>query len=286
MNSSKGFISLTLASFLYATWGVLSRILGVSFPFFFQLWTRYALVCGVVLVILLFSNGWKSIRVKDYKWFLLRSIAGILSISTIYIAFNNITIGTAYLLSYVGLIGGGFVIGKVLFHEKFTKLKFLSLGLALLGLVFIFSFNFSGGKIIFMSIAAVNGIVYSLWNSISKKVSNYSVSQVVFVDYFIAFLITLCCSLLVKEQFQAPTIDKGWIAQGIFAISMLLSSQLIAYGFRYIEVQWGNILMLSEILFAVVLAYLFFNESLSIQIIIGGVAIVCAMLIPNVIQRK
>ncbi len=202
--------------------------------------------------------------------------------TTIFIAFNKIAIGTAYFLFYAGSVFTGYVLGRIFFNEKLTSLKAASLLIGLIGLILIYSIGFESNKVWFYILANIAGIGSAIWNVFSKKISQkYSTSQIVFVDSFLIAILSLFFSLLVKEKFIFPAFTVPWISNILFALSSLITSYLIVYGFKYVEASLGSMILLLEVLFGIFFSYLFFHETVSFGALFGGGLVILAILLPN-----
>ncbi|OGK38641.1 hypothetical protein A3F34_01595 [Candidatus Roizmanbacteria bacterium RIFCSPHIGHO2_12_FULL_44_10] len=269
--SSKGTIALLFAAFMYGTWGVLSRFLGQNFDLFFQMWTRYLFLSVMLFIIMVARGSWKTIGKDNMRWFFIRIGAGFITVLTIYLAFNNIAIGISYFGSYTGTLVGGYVIGSLFLGEKITKIKLTSLIFSLLGVYIIYSFNPVQINFYYFVLALLSGFAYATWYSTSKKLSDkYSNIQLVFIDFTAGFFLAFLLSALLKEQWIVPSLTLPWLVNFVFALTSVSSGILLIYGFKYISIQVGSMILLTEILFGIVLGYLFFSEAVTMSTFLGG----------------
>jgi|SRR3989344_1175882 len=277
---TKGISSLLLASLMFGTWGILSRYLGQSFDLFFQFWTRYLFVALILLCILVLQRGWKKIPSANIPLFAVRIIFALLTSLCIYLAFNAIPIGTAYFASYAGTILGGFVIGYFFFHERINILKSAAIVLSLAGLYVIYSFDFVPSEILYLLLALGSGISYAIFYSCSKTISkNYSVIQMTFIDYAGCFVLTLALSFFLNELWLPLSLTFPWLINLIAAITFVLTNMLLIYGFKRVDVQVGTIILLTEVIFGILFAYLFYAEHITAIMFVGGAMILIASLL-------
>src|SRR3989344_4998688 len=183
-NPKLGTISLFTAAGFYGLYGIFSRLIGTSFGSFSQNWVRniivLALISGVVIVR---KTKLLAIQKKDLKWIILWLLSGSWVTVLTFIAFNNLQIGTTYLIIYSSMIVAGFISGKIFFKEKLNLLKTTSLVLCFLGLVIIYRFSISSNEVIYVILAFTSGFMTGVWNTISKKFSDhYSNNQIVMMD--------------------------------------------------------------------------------------------------------
>lgn len=277
---SKGIFSLLLASLMFGTWGILSRYLGQSFDLFFQFWTRYLFVALILLCILILQRGWKKIPSANIPLFGVRILFALLTSLCIYLAFNAISIGTAYFASYAGTILGGFVIGYFFFHERITILKGAAVVLSLTGLYVIYSFDFVPSEIWYLLLALSSGISYAIFYSCSKTISKtYSVIQMTLIDYAGCFVLTLALSFSLNEHWLPLSLTFPWLINLIAAFTFVLTNMLLIYGFKRVDVQVGTIILLTEVIFGILFAYLFFAEHITATMLVGGAMILIASLL-------
>lgn len=281
-----GILSLTGSAFIYAFFGILTRLAGFELPLFFSSWVRSLVSIAILAVPIILIRSWRPVRQRDIPWFLLRTLGGEISFFGSYFPFYFLPIGTAYFIFYAGTTLGGYLLGRVLFSEQLTRAKIISLFLALVGLGMIYANSFGAGNVLYMGVSFGGGIGFAIWNTFSKKISGiYSDIQVNFIDFFVNFVVMFCISLIVRETWVMPVISTVWIANLLFVAMFISTGQLMVYGFRHFDAQVGSLLMLSEVLFAIVLAFLFYKEIPSPFAFVGGIFILAAIIIPEIHSR-
>lgn len=280
---TKGIAGLIAATFIYSFFGILTRIVGFEIPVFYASAIR-GLVSLAVLAILLFGKRlWISIKRADFLWFFIRSVGGFFGFIGSYFAFYYIPIGTAYFIFYGGSTIAGYFFGRFLFAEKITRIKLLSLMLALAGLLLIYAQSIGGGNALWMGMAFIGGLGTGVWNTFSKKISgHYSDLQLNFIDFSFSVVFMLILSFLFREHWVAPALNVIWLANALFVVMFLSTGQLMVYGFKRLDAQIGSLIMLSEVLFGVVLGYLFYREIPSDWAILGGVLVITAIVLPEI----
>jgi drug/metabolite transporter (DMT)-like permease len=285
--SFAGFASLLSATFIYGFFGVLARVIGLNLPLFYQSWVRNLFQLFILAVFVLLLRKWVPVKQKDVKWLLLRTFGGLVGFFGSFIAFLYIPFGTTYFVFYAGSTIGGYLLGNILFHEKFTLKKIISLGLSVVGLLFIYSVSFEMDKSIYVLAALLSGFGTSVWNTFSKKISDvYSALQLNFIDTILTFAVTLSISLIIREQWVAPELSPIWLAMILFAVMFILTGQLMVYGFSRLDVHLASLIMLTEILFGVIFGYVFFRESVTPMTLVGGLLIISAIVLPELKVRK
>lgn len=282
-----GVSSLLLATLLYSTFGIFSRVVAFNLPIFFQNWSRALLESLVLGLFILFLKKWTKVSLKDFFWIALREIGAIFAFFGPYIAFLYLSFGTTYFVFYAGSTIGGYFLGKVFFKEKIDRQRIVSLFLALIGLCLIYSINISSGKTIYVLISFLGGLGVSIWNIFSKKISHkYSALQLNFLDLFLYFVIMFILSLVLREVWPAPNTSTPFVVNLLYAFIFLPTGQLIIYGFRHLDAHVGSLIMLTEILFGVFIGLFVYKESVSLMTWIGGILIVSSMILPEIKIKK
>lgn len=283
-NPLRGLLALLAAVALYGMYGVYSRMIGIGFGIFSQAWAR-SLIIIVILggYFLSHKKKWREIEKKDFKWMIIWPLSGTSVMIFLFIAFNHLPIGTGYFLFYSTMILSGILSGKMLFKEKLSFVKVLSVVLAIAGLVIIYSFDIPLGKMLYVALALLSGFFLGLWNTLSKKVSDkYPNMQLVLIDSMLPFAISILGAIAVKESMPSLSLTNSWLWIVVFAVTQICSTGFLVYGFKNLEAQIGSVIMPVEVIFATLFGFLFFKEILPATSLLGGGLIVLAAVLPSV----
>jgi drug/metabolite transporter (DMT)-like permease len=282
VQTTKGASALIFAALVYGSFGSLTRLIGLDFGAFAQNAFRNVFVVLMVLSYFLFAGKrFSKFRKKDIKWIISWGLIGSINMILLFISFNNLAIGTTYFLFYTGLISSGLMTGKLLFNEKMTFKKFLSLFLLLAGLLLIYSLDITSDTSIFLVFAVIAGITVGIWNTINKKFSeNYDEFQLVFVDSSFGVMVSFLGLLLFGQSIPTFAVNIRWLGVFLNAVGQFATTFLIIYGFKRLEAQIGTIILPLEIVFGAAFGFIFFREILSFSTITGGVLILIASILP------
>ncbi len=283
-----GVISILFGTMIYGSSGVFTRHLSVEFSPFSQQYSR-SFVIVVVLGCLLFFNKslWRTINKKDIKWFAFLILSSMFDVVLIFVAFNHVSIASGYFAFYSSMIITGLVAGALLFSDKMTLEKIISIVLILVGIGFVFFPGFSFSTMFYLSLAILFGVSVGLWNVFSKKLSNnYSIIQMIFISFVFVFISALLFSLIFDNgfSFNFTLVSLLWLIS--FALLGLVAMALIVIGFKYLEAQKASLLMPVEIVFAALFGFWFYKETISVEMVIGGILIFIGALLPNVDIKK
>jgi len=281
-----GILALFSVAALYGLYGIFSRKIGSAFGNFGQCWLRNFLVALIViLIIFLYRLKLKPLRKKDFKWLSLWALSGSWVTVFTFIAFNHLKIGTVYLTVYSAMIISGYCSGKIFFKERTNPVKITSLILALGGLLVIYKFEIKPEEIIYLLLALFAGAMTGLWNTISKKFSDYYPNlQIVLMDALASTFFVFLGAVIFKEALPANVAIQSWLWLVIFALAQVATVGLVVYGFKNLEAQIGSLILPVEVIFALIFANLFFQESPTPTALIGSLLIIGAAVVPSLLS--
>lgn len=283
----KGITSLITVAFLYSFWGVLSRIIGFSLPLYYQTALRAVVAVMITIIILSLSKQWKEIPKRDYLWITFRAIFGIIAIVSYFIALNFLQIGLVYLIFFAGFTIGGYMMGKILFREKITQVRIVSLLLSLIGLYLIYSFSIGKNQIFYVLISLISGMTSAVWSTLAKKITQtISSYQLTFWDNVIGALITFIASLILSEKWIVPAVNIVWGVVLLWGFFYVITAQLIIYGFRRLDAQIGSLIMLAEVPFSILVGFMIYQEVMQKSSLIGGLLIMIAIVLPIINNKR
>lgn len=279
-NKNSSIFSLIFACLIYGFFPILVRTIGYKIPIFYQNWTRTLLEFFILMIPVAYYKKWIKIKVKDYGILVIRAIGGLIGFIAGYYSFLYLPIGSAFFIFYVGSLSGGFILGKIMFQEKMTKLKWFSFLIGMIGLYFVYSFSIKANEILPVLAAVASGLGTALWNISSKKISGrYSALQLNVVDVALYGIMVFFISLWIKEPWTHPVVNIAWFASLLLAISLIITGQLMVIGFKNIEGQLGSLIMMLEVVFGILFGFTFYREIVSIRTLFGGGLILFALIL-------
>ncbi|MBI2483974.1 DMT family transporter [Candidatus Uhrbacteria bacterium] len=283
---SRGASALFAVSLIYGVSAIIYRLIGLEFGVFYTTLTRNIIMFAIACMIVLALKQWLPILSGDIRWFALLGAAGALANATFFLALNLLPIGTALFFFYACATIASFAYGILFFAERTTPHAYVGLILGISGLIVLFSETVRYAPILFIVIACLAGILEATWNIFSKKISSrYPLAQILAIDAAIAAIISLAIVLLTGEKILPPSFTTSWIAIFASSITVLAGSYLIIFGYRYMEAHRGSIILLLEVVFGSIFAFLLFNESLSSYTIAGGLLIGAGVIVMNYNNR-
>ncbi len=252
-----------------------------GFGDFNQAWIRAVMILAVLVPIGLFRGSFHRILSNDWKWFWIISLAGGLNQAPYYFAFRELEIGTATLLFYSTLTISGYMLGKLVFAERISMIKYIALVLALLGISILFTFSIHVSQLFPAFCAILAGAMGGVEVVLTKKISNrYSTLQILTAVFAAMVIGNGVLSAGFGEGL--PGRNANWLAQTGYAFSMLGAMYFVVKGFQNVEASLGSLFGITEILFAIIFGLIFFGEFLSPDVVIGSFLIVMAAILPEV----
>ena len=278
----KGTMYILLSALFFGTYGIWSKMMSGVFDDFFQSWTRSLIVIAIMLPIAIVTKKLIKIDKKDIKWYLIYAVPGAMGVPTLYYAFTKLSVGTTLLLFYSALTISTYIYGILVFKEKMDKVKIVSLILGIIGLIVMYSLNLSEG-LFPMLIATISGLCAGTEVVFTKKLSDkYSSEQLTIGVYTACFLITFPIFLVLNNfSFIVESTTIAWIADFGYAISSLIAFMFVVKGYKYLESSIAGIIGLLEVPIGILLSFIIFKEQIDLSIIIGGLLIIFACMLPN-----
>ena len=247
------------------------------------------MIVVILAPILWYKKAIVKIERKDWKNISIFLFFTSLTQAPIYYAFNNMDVGTATLLFFVSMIITMYFVGIVFLKEKLTKLKIISLFLALVGLVVTFKASLISFALFAGVMAILNGIASGGEVSFSKTLEKYSALYITFLSWIVIIVTNSVVSLLLGEIQIIPEFNIYWLYSLGYAVASILGFYLVIEGLKTTDASVGGLIGLLEIFFSFLLAYLVFGEKISLEVFIGGVLIIVAASLEdvyNLIKKK
>lgn len=278
--NTTGIVALLFSTIFSAFYGVYARFIGLEFGSFNQLWVRYLIVAVLVSIFITYRRRWQKIRARDLPWLLTWSLSGVVSGAATFVAFNTAAIGSAYFIFYAALILVSFIVGSILFGERFARIKAVAVGLIFIGLALVFlpslAPHFESG----LFFAFLSGVSTSLWCAFSKKVSDRFTSlELTVFDAGVNVIFGLTLSWFFTQHLPSFSLSSQWFFIALYALTTIAAISLSLYGYKHVEVQLASLITPLEIVFAILVAYLIFREVPSMLGFVGGVFILIAAML-------
>ncbi|MBP9836815.1 MAG: DMT family transporter [Candidatus Pacebacteria bacterium] len=285
ISKNKGLLYILLSTIMFGSYGLWSKLIGNDFGIFYQGWTRTFLISIILFPIVFYRKEIVSIEKKDWKWMSVFLISTSLTQAPIFYAFNHMDIGTATLLFFVGMTVMMYIVGFLFLGEEITKIKILAFFIACVGLYITFSFSLITFSLLAASMALLNGVATGIELSSSKKLTvKYSPLYVTWLSWVIIAITNFIASVVLGEVQYVPTLSFAWLYLIAYAVVSILGFWSVVQGYKYVESSVGSLLGLLEVVFAIIFGILFFHQTLTSLIIVGGALIIVSAALPHIAQ--
>jgi drug/metabolite transporter (DMT)-like permease len=288
MNKTKGIASAVLAAFIYGFTPILGKFSYLEGSNSFSLTFYRSLLSLPMLFIILKANKIPlSITKSEIKNLTVLGILGpALTALALYGAYDYISVGMTTTIHYIYpiLVASACVI---LFKEKLSKEKLISLIFSTIGILLFFEGDFSG-SIVGIIIALLSGIFYASFivfmdKSGTKTMFPFKISfYTCIVSSILLFFFGIATkSIVINMSFL------GWLYTFLVAVFVsVIANTLMAIAIKNVGSTVTAILGMFEPITSVILGIIFLNELLSFKNILGCTLILIAVLILTLSKDK
>lgn len=263
------FIKLIVAS---------SGITALALAFWRDLLTSAVLWTGLKLL----RPAWLRIRKEDLPW--LAGLGGI-GVGTFHVLWNlavvinGAAIATVQQAAMPAIVA---VAARLLWNEALTAYKLLAIALTFTGTVLISGLDAWGSlRVSPMGLLLGLGvpIAYSSYNLFGKKIAGrYHPLTILTYGFSFGALVLLPLQPLTSQPWPVPVAALPWFV-GLLAIATILPFSFYTFGLGRLPASVAGILVMAEIFFASVFAYIILGERLSPLQILGAALVISGVLI-------
>jgi len=275
-----GLLSLLSSGLIFGSFGVWVRLLSVDLSSYQQIAFRNIIALGIALLIIIVTKIKLNFKGVSPKYLILFGLSFPLGVICYTLSVLNTTIMLSIFSFYLGSILSSLVIGMLVFKEKLTPQKGLSLALVILGFTF-FAKGFNSLSIGIM-LGVLGGLFDVVSNSFRKHLAGKINRVVLTLIPQIGGIIVATLFMIQSSTLQIPEIStSSWLIGIIFGALLFCVNYLLLYGFQHFDLNLGTIAISSEVVFASLFGYLLFAETPSHTDMYGGLLIIIAIIIGN-----
>jgi drug/metabolite transporter (DMT)-like permease len=284
--NKKGILLLLLAAFLYSIMPVLIRFIGNhGMPTIAQVSLRY--VVGFLTALLYFFVIAKEKFTLPKKSIPLLLFAGIVGYGLTNVFFNisimSTQVSSTLFLFYTYAIIAP-VLGFFLLKEKVNKFNIISLLLSLVALILLFQPTAYDTWKIGGVFALLSAFAQASYLIARKKLQSYSAPFMMLANTFLGMIFVGIISLIVDHSFYFDGAIthislNTWIVTLLFGVDAFFAWLAMTKGFEYFSATSSSVILLSELVFGVGFAFLFFQEIPTIATAFGGLLIIISSIV-------
>jgi drug/metabolite transporter (DMT)-like permease len=222
-----------------------------------------------------------SFRPKKIKLVVARALFSFSALVAFFysVEHSSVTNGNMLNMTYPVFI---FILAPLFGLEKMNKLSLFFLVTAMTGIYLIIFPDFTyvnKGDVI----GLLSGIL-AAFAIITLSVAREYDSTVLIVFYLMA-IGTLCNAVMMAPVFIMPTTRElpALMASGILGLTGQI---LLTMGYKNVTAKAGSMVSSSRILFAALMGFFFFSETLYLRVIIGGLLIIASIIGVSMLQKQ
>lgn len=274
MNQTKGFLSILSTAVIFGTFGLLIREMAKMFSDPGSVFSRSFFATLVIVFVILYKKvNPLNLGRNNLKWVLIFSIVFPLSLLCFTISANSIKVTNSLFMLYVGSLTSTAILGRLLFKEKFSPKHIMALVLVFIGLSF-FVYPFSVESIsLGLVLGLLSGIFEGASHTLRKLMKDVKREVVVFYQSLSGVVLASGLLLFSNEVFIKEFHLSSILVAMLFGLLLVVIGYLLFYGFGNFDVNWGTIILATELFFAIVINSIFLKEFPTNYELIGGLLI-------------
>ncbi len=283
---SPGIVYLILASVIYSIMPVLIRVLNAgNIPPVSQVFLRYIFAFLAAVLYFRHTRSFISIKKETLLFFLAVSLLGYSGTNLLFTySMIHTEISRALFIFYCFTIITP-LLGFVFLKERLNKYNTVALVVSFLGLIFLFKPTVGGNWQIGTLFALGAAFLQSFYLVGRKILTNYNSETLLLGNTAVGVVSIGILALTLEKNFYfgqsgiRTMSGETWLLTILFGLLNFSGWFLMTRGFQLVKTSTGSLVMLSENIFAVMFALIFFQEVPLAGTIWGGVLILIAILL-------
>jgi drug/metabolite transporter (DMT)-like permease len=271
-------ISLKLASIVvFAAMTVCIKFLGSAIPAGQTIFVR-GLISIVVLALLAWgTEGLHLLKTRNWRSHALRSLAGTVSMFCLFAAVTMIPLADLTAITFTAPLFLT-VLAMVFLGERIHRLRWTALGIGFVGVLITigphlsFTHGVSAGVLVALANAGFSAIAMVFLRSMSGG------EHAITITFYFSLTFMVCAAVTSVQGWPTPT-PTQWlliVCAGLFGV---LGQLLMTYSYRYAEASTIAPLDYTNMIMAILLGFVFFDEIPSLSVWLGAPLILGAGLL-------
>jgi drug/metabolite transporter (DMT)-like permease len=271
-------IALKLASVVvFAAMTVCIKSLGSDIPAGQTIFVRGVISVAVLALLAWGTEGLHLLKTRNWRSHALRSLAGTVSMFCLFVAVTMIPLADLTAITFTAPLFLT-VLAMIFLGERIHRFRWTALGIGFLGVVITigphlsFTHGVSPGVLVALANAAFSAIAMVFLRSMSGG------EHAITITFYFSLTFMVCAALTAFQGWPMPT-PMQWlliVCAGLFGV---FGQLLMTYSYRYAEASTIAPLDYSNMIMAILLGYLFFDEIPSLSVWLGAPLILGAGLI-------
>jgi drug/metabolite transporter (DMT)-like permease len=271
-------IALKLASVvLFAGMTLCIKFLGTDIPSGQTIFARGVISMLVVALIAWQTNQLHLLRTRNLRSHALRSLSGTASMFCLFTAVPMIPLADLTAISFTAPMFLT-VLAMVFLGERIHRFRWTALGVGFVGVLIMIGphLSFAGaaslGALIALGAALFSAIAMTFLRSMSAG------EHALTITFYFSLTFTVCAALTSIQGWPLPT-STQWLLIILAGLFGVFGQLLMTYSYRHAEASTIAPLDYTNMIMAVILGYVFFDEIPSVSVWVGAPLVVGAGLI-------
>ncbi|PGR93901.1 DMT family transporter [Bacillus thuringiensis] len=282
-----GAICLSLAASIWGGMYVVSKYVLDFIPPLTLVWLRFIIAFVVLYGILKLAekNQKKKVTIRQKDWLLFAWIGFIGYFISITCQFIGTKLSDAHTGSLVTSATPAFMVifAALILKEKLTARRLLSTIIATIGVIIVIGWDIEIGSYFIGTIILVGAAITWALLSIYVKIASIQFSSLVITTYAIFFSLFFITPFMIWEL-QAASIGtvNTYVILGVLYLGIVSTAGaffLWNKGLELLDASIGSLFFFFQPIVGSLLGWLLLNETLNSNFFIGGILIICSVLI-------
>ncbi|MED3312825.1 EamA family transporter [Bacillus thuringiensis] len=282
-----GAIYLSLAASIWGGMYVVSKYVLDFIPPLTLVWLRFIIAFVVLYCILKLAekNQKKKVTIRKKDWLLFAWIGFIGYFISITCQFIGTKLSDAHTGSLVTSATPAFMVifAALILKEKLTARRLLSTIIATIGVIIVIGWDIEIGSYFIGTIILVGAAITWALLSIYVKIASIQFSSLVITTYAIFFSLFFITPFMIWEL-QAASIGtvNTYVILGVLYLGIVSTAGaffLWNKGLELLDASIGSLFFFFQPIVGSLLGWLLLNETLNSNFFIGGILIICSVLI-------
>lgn len=289
-----GAICLSLAASIWGGMYVVSKYVLDFIPPLTLVWLRFIIAFVVLYFILKIAEKKqkKKITIRKKDWLLFAWIGFIGYFISITCQFIGTKLSDAHTGSLVTSATPAFMVifAAIILKEKLTARRLLSTIIATIGVIIVIGWDIEIGSYFIGTIILVGAAITWALLSIYVKIASARFSSLVITTYAIFFSLFFITPFMIWE-FQSSSIEhmNMYVLLGILYLGIVSTAGaffLWNKGLELTDASIGSLFFFFQPIVGSLLGWLLLNETLNSNFFIGGILIICSVIITTFEKQK
>lgn len=239
-------------------------------------------VRGVISVLVLALIAWHSgalhlLKTRNWQSHAARSLSGTLSLFCSFAAITMIPLADVTAISFTTPMFIT-VLAMLFLGERIHYFRWTALGVGFLGVLIMVGprLSFADGASAGVLTALAGAVLSAIAMVSLRRMSG--VEHAITITFYFSLTFMVCAALTALQGWPTPTTTQ-WILMTLAGLFGVIGQLLMTYAYRYAEASMMASLDYTNMVLAVILGYVFFNEFPALSVWIGAPLVVAAGLL-------